>query len=169
MNTSTKIFPLLSIILITIFASCSKRDNQEQISIVGEWTTSERRITSGDDFLDQSINNLFILDSKDYIVTRTFTQTEYNTGSLETIATNRKTGTEDRKRDATYKIINDSLYIDDKKFEQTTSSFTLSDRIMTTYTKVGKKELDHIIEEIGGDPNLIPNNIEAVLKMKEIR
>ena len=155
MNTSTKIFPLLSILLITIFASCSKRDNQEQISIVGEWTTSERRITSGDDFLDQSINNLFILDSKDYIVTRTFTQTEYNTGSLEAIAT--------------YKIINDSLHIDDKKFEQTTSSFTLSDRIMTTYTKVGKKELDHIIEEIGGDPNLIPNNIEAVLKMKEIR
>ena len=40
---------------------------------------------------------------------------------------------------------------------------------MITYMKVGKKELDHIVEEIGGDANLIPNNITGILKMKETR
>lgn len=160
---------LLFITIATLLSSCSKRDEPEVISITGKWTTTERSVTTGDDFIDQSINNLFILDSKSYEVTRTFTQTEYNVGSLVTTATNKETGQEDRKRDASYKLTGDSLYVDDKKFEQTTSGLLLSEKIMVTNTKVGKKELDHIVEEIGGDPNLIPENIEGVFRMKEVR
>ena len=100
MKINIKAFILFSVAIIISFISCSKRDEPEIISITGEWTTVERRVNTGDDFLDKSINNLFILDDKDYIVTRTFTQTEYNVGSLETVATNRNTGNEDRKRDA---------------------------------------------------------------------
>ena len=169
MKINMRVSILFSIATIIFFASCSKRDEPQLISITGEWTTVERRVTTGDDFLDQSINSLFILDDKDYIVTRTFTQTEYNVGSLETVATNKSTGNEERKRDATYKIMGDSLYLDDKKFEQTTSGFILSEKSMITYMKVSKKELDHIVEEIGGDPNLIPNNITGILRMKETR
>ncbi|MFV0417132.1 MAG: hypothetical protein ACK5KT_00170 [Dysgonomonas sp.] len=169
MKINLRTFILLTITIATSFASCSKRDEPLLISITGEWTTIERRVTTGDDFLDQSINSLFILDDKDYTITRTFIQTTYNVGALETVATNKNTGNEDRKRDATYEINGDSIYIDDKKFEQTTSGLILGEKLLVTYTKVGKKELDHIIEEIGGDPNLIPNNITGILKMKETR
>ena len=64
-------------------------------------------------------------------------------------------------------MVNDTLRFDDKKFEQYNSGFILSEKVLITYTKVGKKELDHIVEEIGGDPNLIPNNIKGILRMEE--
>lgn len=169
MKINLRALILLSITIIIPFISCSKRDEPQLISITGEWTTIERRVTTGNDFIDKSINSLFILDDEDYIITRTFNQTDYNIGSLETVATNKITGNEERKRDATYKINGDSLYIDDKKFEQTTSGFIVSEKTLITYMKVSKKELSHIIEEIGGDPNLIPNNITGILRMKETR
>jgi len=159
---------LLAIIGISI-TSCGKRDEIEELSIAGSWTITERQVTTGDEFLDEIINNLIKLDNQDYIVKRTFTQAEYRLGSLITIATDRKTGTEQRNRAGTYRITNDSLYIDDEKFLQTVSGYTMTEKVLVTRQKLKKDDIDHIVEELGGDPNLIPKGTEGILRMKEIR
>lgn len=167
MNIYIRYFLFFAIASIISFTSCDESEEPEIVSISGEWTTISRRVTTGDEFIDKSINSLFILDDSTYTVTRTFTQTSYDKGSLETIATNKKTGSDDRKRDATYQMVDDTLRFNDKKFEQYNSEFILSEKVLITYTSVGKKELDHIVEEIGGDPNLIPDNIKGILRMEE--
>lgn len=159
----------LTILTCSIFFSCEKNNKYEKPTIVGEWTTEKRQLKTNYDFLDESFKNLFFIDNKDYIVKRIFTHTEGNTGSLETIAINRKTGNEDRKRSATYKIVKDSLHIDDEKFEQTISFFSLGRETLVSSTKLKKKDLDYIYSEIGGDPNLIPDDAEGVLEMEEIK
>lgn len=162
----TFLFVALAGILIS---SCNKNNDSEKPSITGEWTTIERSISTNNDFLNESINNLFALDNKDYIVKRIFTQTDENIGAIETIAINKKTGNEDRNRSGSYKIEGDSLHIDDQKFEQTTSRYRIDGKVLLTYTKVKKKELDYIVSELGGDPNLIPDDAEGLLRMKEIK
>lgn len=168
MNKTLQIILFVATIGILI-SSCNKDNDTERPSIAGEWTTIERSISTNDDFLNESINNLFALDNKDYTVKRIFTPTDDNTGAISTIATNKTTGNEDRNRSGSYKIERDSLYINDQKFEQTISGYRIDGKVLLTYTKVKKKELDYIVSELGGDPNLIPNNAEGILRMKEIK
>lgn len=166
---------IFSIIVASSFVSCEKNNDYEKSTINGEWTIINRYITIENDFstesfnLNESFNKLIALDNKNFIVKRMFSQTEDNAGYLETIAINRQTGSEDRNRSGTYSISGDSLFIDDQKFEQTVSFYRLEGKILTTYTKLKKKDLDYLYGELGGDPNLIPDGAEGMLEMKEIK
>lgn len=168
-----KILPIiLTIVASSLFFSCES-NNYEKSTINGEWTTIERYIKFDKDFstenfnLHKSFNELFAVDNKSYIIKRTFSETEENKGAIETIAINRTTGHEDRNRSGIFQIKGDSLFIDDEKFEQTTSYYRLEKRYLTTYTTLKKKDLDYLYRELGGDPNLIPDDAVGILEMRE--
>lgn len=161
------IFIFISLGLIV--SSCEKTEIPKEYTAVGEWTTVERRFSSNNTFITQSVNGLIKEDNKTYEIKRYFEESGYNIGSIETTAVNKETGRSQRKRDATYKIVGDSIYIDDEKFEQGIAHISVSEKTMTTYQKITKKELDYIVTELGGDPNLIPNDIQGVYKMVEKR
>lgn len=160
---------ILSIIISLFFLSCEKNNQYEKSTIEGQWTTVERYIEIDNEFLSESFKNLFYLDNQKYVTKRTFTKIEENIGSVSTIAISRETNMEERSRKGTYELINDSLHINDEKFLQTMSVIRLDSRTLISYTKLKKIDLDKIYTEIGGDPNLIPDSAEGILKMREVK
>lgn len=165
-NTLTAIFLICSIIAIT---SCSKNNEYVESTLDGEWTTVERHVDIDHEFLSQSFKNLYALDDKDYIIKRVFNESDKGQGHLQIKALNRETGYEDRYRTADYHTVKDTLYIKDSEAAQTSSIFRLDGRVLITWTKLKKKDLDFIYREIGGDPNLIPDDAEATLIMREVK
>lgn len=165
-----KIYPILLITIVgSLFFSCEKNNKYERSTIEGQWTTVERYVEIDHEYLSKSFRDLFHLDDQKYIIKRTFTQADENIGAVLTIAIDRETDVEMRNRKGTYELIKDSLHINDEKFLQTVSVIRLDSKTLISHTKLKKKDLDKVYAEIGGDPNLIPDDAEGVLKVREVK
>lgn len=153
---------ILSISIIS--TSCDGGDDPE-LTVLGDWHTTERTLTTGNTELDYLINSLYKLETKDYDVVRTF-----GTSSVTTTIIERATGNVARKKEGTYMVENgNTLIVDDESYGRSTSTLLLSNKIMTTTRTVNISDIRNIADELGIDKDLLPAEASGVLKMHEAR
>ncbi len=157
-------------ILIGLNTSCDSNEDKP-VTVGGEWITVERLLSTNDSSLDKNVNDLFLEDSKDYIVKRIFevNANDPSLGSIQTIAVDDETGISKRKRIGVYSITPDSIFIEDENIADMRQGYLLGHKSLITYTKVTKKELDVLVSEMGGDPNTVRDGTVGILKMREMR
>lgn len=168
MDKNRKLYTLLLLFIsVSFFISCETSDPPivEKSSIDGQWLLLERTISTGNNMVDTDINALFKEDIRIYDTKRTF-----NKGGLTTIAIDKETGRDARKRLATYEEVKDSIYYDDEQLLQYSAQYIINKDVLITYSRVTKKDLDLLVNEVGGDPNLVqPADIVGIIKTREIR
>lgn len=164
------IFLSILFILIGFNTSCGS-DDSKPVSVGGEWITVERLLSTNDPSLDKNVNDLFLEDSKNYIVKRIFdiNTNDSSLGSIQTVAVDDETGILIRKRIGVYSITPDSLFIEDENIADMRQGYLLGYKSLITHTKVTKKELDALVAEMGGDPNTVREGTVGILKMREMR
>ncbi|MDU1889278.1 MAG: hypothetical protein E6767_01190 [Dysgonomonas sp.] len=172
MNKSTLLTSAL-LVLILSFLSCEKDDkgSSEYTEIKGYWLTTERSFKSDDSEFDKRINKIFQLDSENYLVMRSFSaiEPESGLGRIATYIEHEDTGSKDRERRGDYHVVADTLYVNDEKVGNTKSKIVLEKNLLLTTTKLTRKEIVPIYVEMGGHESYVPEGIEGVLYTRETR
>ncbi len=164
-------FFLFLVVSISFYSCDSDNYKTEPLKIGGEWLIIERTLTTGDNFVDENVNNLFKLSSKEYLLKRFIIPHKDipDIGVINMHAIDPETGIAEWKRDGTYKLTKDTIYITDPKISDSREGYILGTDILVTHSKVTKKELDVIVSEIGGSPSNIPTGTKGILKMRLAR
>lgn len=148
--------------------SCSS-DSEDTPNIQqGEWTMSERTITTSDPDLDGNYNYLFAKELEENTTTRIFSELNVRT----TVRKKGTSGTEGLISEISeaYTIKGDSIYVESQIYEGTmVSKYLITDNTLTTYRPINSEDLRKIAPGLNIDPNTVPNGITGLLKIKEMR
>lgn len=159
-----------SIVFVLLLQSCNKYNDEPVPTLNVEWEITDRVLKTNDKDLDNSVNTMFKLDAAKYIIKKIYIKNREidNVGTFEQLSISRETGSEMRKRDGTYVLKGDSLFSKEDGLELR-ERYSVTNTSLMTKTKVTKKELDILIIEIGGDPNVIAADVVGELTFKGVR
>lgn len=161
------LFLSVALLLLVFIQSCGG-DNNPVPSIEGTWRMNERTITTNYPDYDRLMNQYFRDDAARYELLRVFTPNSV----LATATLPNSGGVPSRiDQEGNYKIVKDSLFIEDQILLKTIRyRYLLGDVALVTYRQVDKTDLIAIFGLIGlFDPNILPNDIKGELKTREVR
>ncbi|MDR1882239.1 MAG: hypothetical protein LBR26_05585 [Prevotella sp.] len=171
MNRNAVIQTLFIIVTSICSYSCSD-DPEPPAPLDGEWFNEMRILESNDNDVNGRVNGMFAADSRQLLVKRVFeiNKSHPDMGVISTLAVDPESGVNVRKRESTYTLKGDSLYIVDGTLGNMPGTIVIKRNRLTTVSRLNKQAIKAIITEIGGDINIpVRDDIEGILTIIDVK